>query len=225
MSDIFTSQEFGIMLTFFFYMLGVFLYQKTKLPIFSPLLIATVMLIIYIKVFNIDLALFLTDLSGIHLFLGPLIVSLAIQIYKRMDLIRKNFLVIFIGSVVGAGISILTVVVLGPLLNINPEVVTSMIPKASTTPIAIEVSAELGGIKAITVAVVVITAVLGAEILPLLIKLFKIKDPRVIGLGLGSTSQAVGTAKAFSIDKEAGAIASVSLVFTGVLTALFILIL
>ncbi len=225
MSIIFSSQAFGIMLTLLFYIFGNYIYQKTKLPFFSPLLVATVLLIIYIKAANINLNTFLTDLSGIHVFLGPLIVSLAVPIMNKIDVIKKNFVVIFVGSLVGAVSSVLAVIYIGPLLGIDPALISSIIPKASTTPIAIEVSEQLGGIRSITVAVVVLTAVIGAVIIPVIISLFKIKDPRVIGLGLGATSQAIGTAKAIEINKEAGAISSVALVFTGVFTALLLLFL
>jgi len=186
---------------------------------------SSILLILYIEIAKIDLHTFLTDLSGIQLFLGPLIVSLAIPVVKKIDIIKKNFLVIAVGSFVGAVTSIGAVLILGPLFGLDTEIIMSIVPKASTTPIAIEVSESLGGIKAITVAVVVLTAVIGSVIIPILIKLFKVKDSRVIGLGLGSTCHAVGTARALEIDPEAGAISSVALVFTGVITAIYILFL
>jgi len=223
MREILSSQAFGIMLTLLFYLFGGWLYKKTKFPFFSPLLVATLLLMGYILIADINMASFLTDLSGIHLFLGPLIVSLAVPIVKQFDLIKKNILPILVGSFVGAITSILAVYVLGNWFNIDQEILYSIIPKASTTPIAIEVSEQIGGIRAITVAVVVMTAVIGAVIVPILVKLLKIKDPRIIGMGLGTTSQAVGTAKALEIDPTAGAISGVALVFTGIATAIIAL--
>lgn len=220
MNEIFSSQAFGIMLALLFYIFGNFLYQKTKIPLFNPLLIATILLIIYIQIAHIDINTFLTDLSGINVFLGPLIVSLAVPIAKQIDLIKKNLIPILVGSFVGAFVSILSVIILGRILNLNDDIISSIIPKSSTTPIAIEVSSRLGGIRAITVAVVVLTAVIGAVIIPFIIKVLKIKDPRIIGMGLGSTSHAVGTAKAIEIDPIAGAISGISLVVSGVATAL-----
>ena len=211
------------MLTLLFYIIGGYLYQKTKFPFFSPLLVATLLLMAYILIADINMATFITDLSGIHLFLGPLIVSLAVPIIKQINLIKKNILPILVGSFVGAASSMLVVVLLGNWMNLDMEILLSIIPKASTTPIAIEVSERIGGIRAITVAVVVLTAVIGAVIVPFLIKWFKIKDPMVIGLGLGSTSHAIGTSKALEIDPIAGAIAGVALVFTGIATALIAL--
>jgi len=220
MREILTDQTFGIALTLLFYVFGGWLYRKTRFPVFNPLLVAAVLLMGYVWIAGIEVSAFLTDLSGIHVFLGPLIVSLAVPIVKKIPLIRKHLLPIIVGSAVGAGTSILTVLVLGRWLRLGDDILASVLPKASTTPIAIEVSERLGGIRAITVATAVLTAVIGAVLIPSVIRLFKIKDPIVIGLGLGSTSQAIGTAKALEIDETAGAVAGVALVFTGVATAL-----
>lgn len=223
MREILSSQAFGIMLTLLFYLFGGWLYKKTRFPIFSPLLVSTLLLMGYFIIAQINMQTFITDLSGIHLFLGPLIVSLAVPIVKQIDLIKKNILPILVGSFVGAGTSIISVFVLGKWFKLDQAILYSVIPKASTTPIAIEVSEKIGGIRSITVAVVVMTAVIGAVIIPVIVKLLKIKDPLIIGMGLGSTSQAVGTAKALEINPTAGAISGVALVFTGIATALIAL--
>jgi putative effector of murein hydrolase len=225
MREILTSQAAGIALALLFYLFGGFLYRKTKLPLFNPLLVASLLLMGYVWIADIEIAVFLTDLSGIHVFLGPLIVSLAVPIVKRIRLIKEHLLPIVVGALVGAGTSILTVALLGRWLGLDDVLIASVLPKASTTPIAIEVAERLGGIRAITVATVVMTAVIGAVIIPFLIKILKIRDPVVIGMGLGATAQAVGTAKALEIDETAGAVAGVALVFTGVATALLALFL
>ena len=220
MKEILTSQTVGVMLALLFYVIGHWLYQKTKISLFNPLLFSAVLLIIYVKIFDIELNKFLTDLSGISLFLGPLIVCLAVPIVKQMDLIKKYAIPIIIGSIVGAIVSMFCVILLGKIFNLPNDIIASLIPKSSTTPIAIEVANRLGGIRAITVAVVILTAVIGAVIIPIIIKIFKIKNPLIIGIGLGGTSHAVGTAKALEIDELAGGIAGVSLVMSGVATAI-----
>lgn len=223
MNELLTSQAMGIMMTMMFYLVGGWLYQKTKWPFVSPLLVATLLLIGYIQWLQIDLHTFLTDLSGIHVFLGPLIVSLAVPIAKNFDLIKKNWVIILVGSTVGALSSILSIKVLGPWIGLDLSLIASMIPKSATTPIAIEISERLGGIRAITVAVVVMTAVLGAIIVPWMIKLFRIKDPRLIGMSLGATSHAIGTSKALEMDATAGSMAGIALVISGVATTLITL--
>jgi predicted murein hydrolase (TIGR00659 family) len=225
MNEILSSQAFGIMLTMALYIFGHYLYRRTNFPLFNPLLFASILLIAYIKIGKVDVDTFLTDLSGINVFLGPLIVCLAVPIAKQIDLIKKNLVPIMVGSIVGATVSIVSVLLLGKAFGLEEEIIASIIPKSSTTPIAIEVSNRLGGIRAVTVAVVILTAVLGAVIVPIIIKVFKIKDPRIIGMGLGSTAHAVGTAKALEIDPIAGAISGIALVFVGVATALISLFL
>lgn len=220
MYDIITSQAFGIMLTLLFYIIGTYIYKKTKITYLNPLLISTILLIIFIKLAKINLDTFLTDLSGINVFLGPLIVSLAVPIIKKIDLIKKNLIPIIVGAFVGSTVSMVSVILLGNLFGLDKEIISSIIPKSATTPIAIEVTNKLGGIRAIAVAVVIISSIIGTVLIPLLIKLFKIKDPKIIGMGLGVTSHAVGTSKALEINEIAGAISGVALVFGGIATAI-----
>lgn len=220
MYEIVTSQAFGIMLTLLFYIIGTYLYNKTKITYLNPLLIATILLILFIKIAKIDLNTLLTDLSGINVFLGPLIVSLAVPIIKRIDLIKKNIVPIIVGAFFGSLASMLSVIVLGKWFGLDQELIASIIPKSATTPIAIEVTNKLGGIRAITVAVVIISSIIGTILIPLLIKILRIKDPKIVGMGLGITSHAVGTSKAIEIHQTAGAIAGVALVFSGIATAI-----
>jgi putative effector of murein hydrolase len=225
MNEILTSQAFELMLSFLFYVFGYHLYKKTKMPLFNPLLISTLLLMGYIWLMGIEVQKFLTDLNGLNAFLGLVIVALAVPIFKQIGLIKKNLLPILIGSLVGTVVSITSVILLGRLMGLDSVIINSVIPKSSTTPIAIEVSAKLGGIKGITVAAVLITAVAGPLIIPIIVKIFRIKDPKIIGLGLGSISHVVGTAKAMEIDQTAGAISGISLVVSGIATVIIALFL
>ena len=220
MNDLLNSQAFGIMLTLFFYVAANYVYKKTKITLLNPLMISSILLIGYIKIFNVDTEDFLTDLSGINVFLGPLIICLAIPIAKNRELIKKNLLPIIVGSFVGAITTVIVVIVLGNALGMEEVIIASVIPKSTTTPIAIEISNKLGGIRAITVAVVIISAVIGTIIIPFLTKIFKVTDPLLIGMTLGSTSHAVGTSKAMEMDPTAGAIAGVALVVSGLATVI-----
>lgn len=220
MSEIFSSQAFGLMMTTFFYIIANYLYKKTKFTLFNPLLVSTILLILFIQIFQVDVDSFITDLSNINMFLGPLIVCLALPIAKNIELIKKNLLPIIVGSVVGAISTVIVVIVMGRVLGLDETLISSIIPKSTTTPIAIEISEKLGGIRAITVAVVIISAVIGTVIIPFLVKILKITDPVLIGMSLGSTSHAVGTSKAIEMDPTAGAIASVALIISGLATVI-----
>ena len=225
MRELFDSQGFSLLITFFAYLAGQAIYKKTKFPLFNPLLIATIVIILIMQLASLDLTIYLSNVSIISFFLAPLVVSLAIPILKKIDLIKKNLVYILVGSIVGSVVSIVSVLWIGPLLGLDMQLVYSIVPKQSTTPIALEVSSLLGGIKAITVVVVLLTAVMGVLLIPSMNKLLKWEDSLLVGMTLGTTSHAMGTAKALETDPVAGAISGIALVFSGIITVLISLFL
>jgi putative effector of murein hydrolase len=224
-NSLLTSQAFGVFVASGAYLFGAFLYRKTRFPLFTPILVATLVIILFLELSGIALSAFLGSIQSIQLFLGPLIVSLAVPIVKQIDLIKKHILPIVVGSIVGAIASMGSIIILGPLFGLTPELVASIIPKSATTPIAVEVADMLQGIRSIAVFVVVITAVIAAVTFPTLFKWLKLKDPVVIGMTFGANAHALGTAKAIEIDPVAGAISGIALVFSGIATALIALFL
>lgn len=225
MNELFRMPVFGVLLSLSAYLFGAFLYRKTKFPLFSPIVVATALIMGFLAVSGEPVADYLDSTRSIQLFLGPLIVSLAVPIVRQIDLIKKYLLPILVGSVVGAATSMLSVMWLGPLFGLTPEVIASIMPKSATTPIAVEVVGLLGGIPSIAVFAVVATAILAAAIFPFLYKAMGIKDPLLIGLTLGANAHALGTAKAMEIDKVAGAISGIALVISGIATAILALFL
>jgi predicted murein hydrolase (TIGR00659 family) len=223
MIDFLSSQVVVVMLTFGFYILGSYLYKITKFPLFNPLLVAASLLMVYLVVLKIDVQSYLTNVNGIHLFLGPMIVALALPIYHKRALIKKHLLPITVGVIVGSFISIGVVLLMGKIMGVDLDLILSVVPKSSTAAIAMEISDQIGGLPTITIAVTSITAVIGAVIMPSLLKLLRIKDPLIIGLSLGTTSHALGTAKALEMSEEAGAISGIALVFAGIVTVLITL--
>jgi len=225
MVDFLKSEAVLLTLTFFAYLVGQAVYKKTKFPLFNPLIIASFLLIGYILLLDIELARYLNSVSMIQLFLAPLVVSLAIPIMKKIDLIKTNLIPIIVGATVGSIVSIVSILLIGPWLGLDAQIIYSVVPKQSTTPIAIEVADILGGIRPITVVVVLLTAIIGVVIIPPLAKLLKLDDPLTLGMSLGTTAHAMGTAKALEIDPVAGAISGIALVFSGIVTAIIALLL
>ena len=64
------------------------------------------------------------------------------------------------------------------------------------------------------------TGVLGAVIAPIVLKLFNITHPIAKGIGIGSAAHAIGTSKAMEIGEVEGAMSSLSIVISGLLTVL-----
>lgn len=80
------------------------------------------------------------------------------------------------------------------------------------------VSEELGGIATITVAVIIVTGILGNILAPLVCRVFRIHEPAAVGIALGSSAHAIGTTKAMELGEIQGAMSSLSIAVSGILT-------
>jgi predicted murein hydrolase (TIGR00659 family) len=216
---------FGIILSLLSYILGKQIQKWTGISLLNPLLVAIVLCILTLCIFDIPFSVFNRGGSVINWFLPPATAALALSIYRQRTLLKKNLLPIFVGCLVGAISSIGSVMILSKCFGLNDVLMNTLIPKSVTTPIAMEISKTLGGIPAITVAAVVITGILGNIICPILIKLFRIKDSSAAGIAIGACSHAVGTSKALELGEIEGAMSGIAIGISGVITILIVLFL
>ena len=96
----------------------------------------------------------------------------------------------------------------------------TLLPKSITTAIGMGVSEELDGIVNITVAVIVVTGVLGSVLGEWILKLFRIENKIAKGLALGTAAHAIGTSKAMELGEIEGAMSSLAIVTAGLLTVI-----
>lgn len=218
MEGITSNPLFGVIISLIAFEIGKFIFQKTKLAIFNPLLIATVIVMVFLHYFNISVADYMLGGNLIVFFLAPATVVLAIPLFQQIDLLKKHFIPIIGGGIVGALVAILSVVTLGKLLGIDHQLLVSFMPKSITTPIGIELSKMLGGIPSITVFAIIITGITGNVTAPFIYSIFRIKHPVAKGLGLGISSHAVGTSRAIEMGEIEGAMSALSIVIAGILT-------
>lgn len=211
---------FGIVLSLIAFEIGLFIYRKTNISFFNPLLIAIGFVICFLLAFNIDFESYNKGAQFINMFLGPCTVILAVPLYKQIELLKEHSTSIIIGILVGSFIGIFSIIGLSYLLNLNGEIIKSLIPKSVTTPIGIEISSELGGLVPITVLAIVITGICGAVIGPTICKIFRIKDPVAVGISLGTAAHAVGTSKAIELGETEGAMSGLSIGVAGIITVL-----
>ena len=114
----------------------------------------------------------------------------------------------------------LSVLLFALVFRLSHAEYVTFLPKSITTAIGMGVSEELGGYVAITVAVIIITGIIGNIFAELICRLFRIKEPIAVGIAIGSSSHALGTAKAMEIGDVEGAMSSLSIVVSGLLTVL-----
>jgi predicted murein hydrolase (TIGR00659 family) len=214
------TPAFGIIVSIIAYEIGLLIYRKIKLPVFNPLLIAIIIVIGFLVTFDIDLQTYNLGGEFISVFLGPATIILAVPLYNKLEILKKSYKEILIGVVLGATSSVISVLLLAKLFNVEKIILLSLIPKSITTPVGVEVTKQLGGIPSITVATIIITGILGAVLAPSLCKLFRIKDKLAIGIAIGTASHAVGTTKAMEMGETEGAMSGLAIGISALITVL-----
>ena len=223
MSEAFASPFFGVAVSVAAYALGVAIQRKTRLVVCNPLVIATLLIIALLVVFDIPYEDYNQGGAIINLFLGPATVCLAVTIYSQIDLLKKNLLPILAGCVAGTATAVFSILGMCRLFGLDSQLTISLLPKSVTTPIATAISQGQGGITAVTVAAVCFTGIMGNLCAPLLMKLFRVKDPVAAGLAIGACSHAVGTAKALELGETEGAMSGLAIGLCGIITTIFAL--
>ncbi|MDD7279245.1 MAG: LrgB family protein [Oscillospiraceae bacterium] len=221
MNDIFeTSVFFGAVISLLCYGLGVVLHNKTKLAVINPLLIAIIAVIAILAFGGIEYETYNSGAKYISYLLTPATVCLAVPLYEQTQLLKKNLKAVAAGIVSGVLTSLLCITVLAVILGLSHEEFVTFLPKSITTAIGMGVSEELGGFVNLTVVVIIITGILGNVIGKFVCRIFKITEPVAVGIAFGSSSHAIGTAKAMEIGEVEGAMSSLSIVVSGVLTVI-----
>lgn len=208
------------MLSLVAYEAGLLLRRKFKLAILNPLLIATICVMAVLVLFKVDYDQYNESAKYISYLLTPATVCLAVPLYEQMSLLKKNFKAVAAGIVSGVLASLVSVLVLAKLFGLSHEQYVTLLPKSITTAIGMGISEELGGIVTITVAVIIITGILGNVIAELVCKVFHIQEPIAKGLALGTASHAIGTAKAMEMGPVEGAMSSLAIAVAGLLTVI-----
>ena len=221
MSELFASPFFGIALSIVAFSIGVWIQKKTGLVICNPLIIAIVLVSGGLLLFKIPYESYNEGGSIINMFLAPATSCLAVSVYTRMELLKKNWLPILAGCVAGSLTSMGSVFLLCRLFGLDEAMTYSLVPKSVTTPIAVGIAESHGGISSITVAAVILTGIMGSILAPFLIRIFRVKDSMTAGLAIGACSHAVGTSKAIEIGETEGAMSGLAIGICGIVTVVF----
>lgn len=220
-ADFFTnSLFFGVLVSLIGYETGQYLKKKTGLAIVNPLLIAILFVIAVLLLFHIDYEVY--EAGGVYLnyLLTPATVCLAVPLYKQIHLLKQYGFAIVLSVFAGTITSLLGVLILSVLFHLDHAMYVTLLPKSITTAIGMGMSGELGGIVNITVAVIVVTGVIGNVIGEWVLNMFRVKDRIARGLALGTSAHAIGTSKAMEMGEIEGAMSSLAIVVAGLLTVI-----
>ena len=222
MYNVFDTEIFGVILTILFFNIGIYIQKKTNTPIFNPLLIATLGIILFLSITKIPYESYKLGGDRINFFLGPVTIVLAVPLYKQFDLFKKYLLEILIGISCGVVVSFISIKLIGHFTNADVDIINSLIPKSITTPMGISLTKTLNGVEAITVVSIILTGILGAIISPIVFKIGKINNPVAKGIALGTSAHALGTTKALEMGEVEGAMSGLSIGISGIITVILI---
>lgn len=221
MSTLFESPFFSITLSIAAFWIGIKIQKKTGLVFCNPLIIAIVLVSAVLLIFRIPYESYNNGGAIINMFLAPATACLAVSIYSKIQLLKENWLPILVGCSVGSLTSMGSVYVMCRLFQLDDQMTFSLLPKSVTTPIAVSIAESHGGLVPVSVIAVIISGILGSMFAPLLIRLFRVKDPMAAGLAIGACSHGIGTSKAVEIGETEGAMSGLAIGVCGIITVLF----
>ena len=213
-----SSVFFGVFVTLAAYFVGLKVKKKTGLAIMNPLLIAIVLVMLLLRGLDIDYAAYNQSARLVSSLLTPATVCLAVPLYEQLQLLKRHKAAILTGVISGVLTSLVCVLVLAMLFRLDHAAYVTLLTKSITTAIGMGVSEQLGGHVSITVAVIIITGVIGNMIAESVCRAFHITEPIARGIAIGTASHAIGTTRAMEMGEVEGAMSSLSIVVAGVLT-------
>ncbi|MEZ9702496.1 LrgB family protein [Vibrio sp. 10N.261.46.E12] len=186
------------------------------IPLVSvPVLIVTVLLLL-----NISYQDYIQESHWLVWMLGPATVAFAIPVYENRKLLKNHWLSISIGVVMAVMTALFSTILLSKGLHLSELLQKSLAVRSITTPFAVVASKAIGGEPELTSIFVVMTGIVGIVVGETMLNLFRIRSRHGKGAGLGASAHGSGTAIAYGIHSKAGTIASLIMLFSGVVTVL-----
>ncbi|MCH4193293.1 MAG: LrgB family protein [Butyrivibrio sp.] len=221
MNDFFqNSVFFGVMVSILTYGAGMMLQKKFRLAVFNPLLISIILTILVLVTAHIDYKTYYASAKYLSYLLTPATVCLAIPLYERIEELKKNWKAVLAGISSGVLTSLCSILVMAAFFHLSHKEYVTLLPKSITTAIGMGVSQELGGYVTLTVAVIIITGILGNIFAETICRMFHISEPVAKGVAIGTASHAIGTARAMTMGETEGAMSSLSIAVAGLLTVI-----
>lgn len=215
-----TSAYCGVALSLGTFFLGDWLKKKLKWSFLNPLLLSILFTVAFLLICGVDYDSYHEGAKYLSYLLTPATVCLAVPLYEQFEALRQNWRAVLAGIVAGVVASLLSILAMAVLFSLGHEEYVTFLPKSITTAIGMGVSEELGGYVPVTVAVIIITGVLGNVLAEPVLRLFRIHEPVAKGVALGTASHAIGTTRAMELGEVEGAMSSLSIVVSGILTVI-----
>ncbi|TPD55883.1 MAG: LrgB family protein [Thalassolituus maritimus] len=214
---------FWAMLTIAAFTVGQHIYRLLGNTAFLPPILTGIILVsVVLEVTGISFDTYMEGGQYLHLMLGPVVVMLAVPLYQFIHVMKKEWLRISLAISLGGGTTVAVAVAMAHFWIGNDTITVTMSTKSVTTPVAVTVSEQLGGVGALASAFVIITGVFGALMIPPLLKSVKLDDPKAMGLTLGVCAHAIGTSRAIELGNQQAAYSAMAMTLTATLHAVLL---
>lgn len=214
------STMWGVGLTLAAFAVGTLINRVTKKSVCNPLLLGSLVVVAVLTALRIPYAQYKASAAPVSWLLLPATVSLAVPLYEKWEILRRNAKAILAGIAAGTLTSLASVLLIGWAMGLDHTQFVTLLPKSVTTAISMDVSAELGGIASLTGAVVILTGIVGSLFGEGLFRLLRITDPMAKGVAMGTAAHAIGTSRALEMGETEGAMSGLSIAVAGIMTAI-----
>lgn len=217
------SPLLAVVLTLIAYSIGIRVFRSLGAPAWCPpVLVAAVVVAAFLWLFSISFEDYNRGSAWLIWLLGPATVALGVPLYQQFHHIRALWRPILLTLPPAAILAAVYALLLGYWLGASADVMASLAPKSVTTPIAVGITAQIGGSLSLMMGDLLVTGVVAILFVDLIAPRLGIRDERIIGLALGINGHAIGTVRAFEISATAGAFSSLGMGLTGVFTAIWL---
>ncbi len=222
MEHLFAVPYIALPLTVGLYVLGLQIHKWTKLSFLHPILLTTLLIIGVLLLTGANYEDYKRGAGAIDFLLGPSVVSLGYVLHQQAKNLKGRVLSILTSVTVGALVGVLSIKGIAYLMGGSDSLVATLQPKSVTTPIAMALAEQSGGIPSLTAVVVVISGIFGGIVGPPILRVLRIKSSVAKGLAMGASAHGLGTSVAIQMGAVEGALGGLAIGVMGVLTAVLI---
>ena len=218
-----TASSWIMLLSVTGFWLGMSVYRRSSgKPLLHPLIIGTPFIAILLVLMSVDFDQYYKANGLLSWLLGPATVALAVPLSKYLKQMSKVIPILTIAVLFGGFFAAVSALSLALWLTSEPIMMLSIAAKSVTTPIAMVITQQLGGLVTLITPIVLFTGIVGILVAPQVFQVFGLQDERWQGLILGVTAHAIGTLKAFEKSPRCGAFSTIGMGLNGIWTSLFL---
>lgn len=205
------------------YQAGLWAYRRSgQNPLLNPVLLAVILLVGLLVASGTEYRVYFDGAQFVHFLLGPATVALAVPLYNQCKQVRRSAVAIFAALVTGSLFATGSAVAIAWALGASRATLVSLAPKSVTTPVAMGIAEELGGLPSLTAVVVILTGIVGAMLATWTLNLIGVRDWRARGFAVGVAAHGIGTARALQVNEVAGAFAGLAMGLNALATAILV---